>query len=315
MREEFFVGLTTILSFFSGGSGLPLGVPPEEDPFMQKVAPEECLAYVSWAGMKKPDPDSENSTEALLAEPEVQRIIAEVDRRLVKALTAGGEGEADSPQAILAEQGLALGRPLLMRPTAIFLESADMAGGPPKVQGGMLVNLGEDAEEVKAALEKLQAQYAGEAVEEVDIAGTPAYRLTFGPDMPQVTWALKGAYLMIGVGEGSFEGILTRVRTEPPEWLAQAMHRSEVNRISSIIHVDLKSSIDKLLPMAGREAEDIRFGLRALGLHNADSLCIVSGLDKKGFVNNTHLKIEGEALGLMTFVSDDPLTPLDLQDV
>ena len=184
----------SFLSFFSGGAGLPLGVPPEEDPFMQKAAPEECLAYVSWAGMKKPDPESENSTEALLAEPEVQRIIAEVDRRLVDALTAGGEGDADSPQAVIAAHGVALGRPLLMRPTALFVESADLGGGPPNVKGGALVNLGEDAAEVKGALEKLQAQFAGENVKEVEIAGTAAYQLTFGPDMPAVTWALKGVY-------------------------------------------------------------------------------------------------------------------------
>ena len=312
MDEEFLVGIMTILSFFSGGSSLPLGVPPEEDPFMQKVAPEECVAYVSWSGMKQPDPQSANSTEALLAEPEVQRIIAEVDRRLVEALTAG---EADTPEGIIAEHGVALGRPLLMRPTAIFVESVELAGGPPDVKGGALVNLGEDAEEVKAALEKLQAQFAGEAVKEVEVAGMSAYQLNFGPDTPVITWGLKGAYLIVGVGEDSFAGVLARTKTEPPEWLAQSIHKSEVNRVSSIVHVNLKESIEKLLPLAGHEAEEIRFGLRALGLNNADSTCVVSGLDKHGFVSNTHLKIDGEALGLMTFVSDQPLTPLDLQDV
>ena len=35
-----------------GGVGLPLGVPPlPEDPVLARIAPEECLAYTSWAGI------------------------------------------------------------------------------------------------------------------------------------------------------------------------------------------------------------------------------------------------------------------------
>jgi len=313
---EFVVGLMSILSFFSGGAGLPLGVPPEPDPFMQKVAPDECLAYISWAGMKKPDPESENTTEALLAEAEVQRIIAEVDRRLIDALTAAEEDAADSPQAVLAEQGVSLARPLLMRPTAIFIESLEMGERGPDVRGGALVNLGEDADQVRTALEKLQAQFAKDAkVEQVEVAGTPAQRITFDGPAPEITWAIKGVYLIVGVGPESFEGMLARVKTDPPEWLAQQLHRSDVGRVSSIIYVDLKNSIDSVLPFAGREADEIRFGLRAMGWENAQSLCVVSGLDSKGFVSNAHLQIEGEALGLMTFVSDRPLTPLDMHDI
>lgn len=66
-----------------GGAGLPLGVPPgPEDPLLAKVAPEECLFYMSTSGVAEPDPESSNRTEQLLAEPEVQRLISELERRL-----------------------------------------------------------------------------------------------------------------------------------------------------------------------------------------------------------------------------------------
>ena len=43
-----------------GDMGLPLGIPPgPEDPVLARVAPEECLFYMSWAGIASPDPKSE----------------------------------------------------------------------------------------------------------------------------------------------------------------------------------------------------------------------------------------------------------------
>ena len=51
-----------------GGTGLPLGIPPQpEDPVMARVAPQQCLVYLSWAGTSKPDPQSKNQTEQTCA--------------------------------------------------------------------------------------------------------------------------------------------------------------------------------------------------------------------------------------------------------
>ena len=71
------IGLILLL----GGFGLPVGVPPlPEDPMMANIAPEECVAYVSSAGMATPDAKSGNQTEQLLAEPEVRQMAAEIER-------------------------------------------------------------------------------------------------------------------------------------------------------------------------------------------------------------------------------------------
>ena len=59
--------LVVLLSlFFSGGFGIPLGVPPEPiDPLLARVAPDECVFYTAWAEMADPDPESPNQTEQL----------------------------------------------------------------------------------------------------------------------------------------------------------------------------------------------------------------------------------------------------------
>ena len=80
--------LVVMLAMLLAGSfSFPFGVPPEkEDPLLARVAPEECVFHTSWAGMADPDPTSGNRTEQLLAEPEVQQLIARLDQQFVQSL-------------------------------------------------------------------------------------------------------------------------------------------------------------------------------------------------------------------------------------
>src|SRR5471030_278564 len=69
------------------GFGLPLGTPPlPEDPMMARIAPQECLFYMSSSGMATPDAKSANQTEQLLAEPEVRHMAAEIERAIKTGL-------------------------------------------------------------------------------------------------------------------------------------------------------------------------------------------------------------------------------------
>ena len=71
-----------------GGFGLPLSVPPQpEVPLMAKIAPADCLFYMSLAGVATPKAGSDNLTEQLLAEPEVQKLVAELGRAVTSGLT------------------------------------------------------------------------------------------------------------------------------------------------------------------------------------------------------------------------------------
>ena len=71
-------GQLMILVMLLGGLRVPLAIPPGPgDPWLARIAPEECLYYSNWAGVVAPDPNSRNSTEQLLGEPEVQRFLSQ----------------------------------------------------------------------------------------------------------------------------------------------------------------------------------------------------------------------------------------------
>ncbi len=86
-----------LVSAVVGGMGLPLGVPPAtEDPVLSRVAPEQCLFYLSWAGTASPDPKSANQTEQLLAEPEVQNFLTQT-----AAIISSAKRDAAEPSGFI----------------------------------------------------------------------------------------------------------------------------------------------------------------------------------------------------------------------
>ena len=208
------IGVFPILLFF-GGFSLPLGLPPlPEDPMLSRVAPEECLGYVSWAGTATPDSKSTNQTEQLLAEPEVQALLAAIDGAITKAIArnAGiGGGNAE-----IAKEIYPLAKTLLTRPAAIFLSKIEISPqGPPNAQGGAIFNLAEKTASVATTLESLEKLVPPESVEKIAIAGASFHQIKLAP-MPPVTWGIRGKYLIVGVGEGAVEGMLKRAKAEPP---------------------------------------------------------------------------------------------------
>lgn len=308
-----FAELMIILGL-GGGFGLPLGIPPApEDPLMAKVAPEECLFYTTWVGVEKPDPDSSNQTEQLLAEPEVQHMFTELERRVKAALQQLAAREGPQ-QAAVAEDALRWGKKLLTSPTAVFVSSVTVARDAPDVRGGALVRVGkEDGEQLKAALEKYRGMLPPGAVQTAEIGDDSFHRITLDPNAPQITLGVKGSYFMVGVGEGSLEGILSRAGTPPPEWLTDLRRQLVVDRTATVTYVNVQKIADTVVPLAGGPQASL--ALMATGLADVTSLAAVTGLDEEGFVSRTLLSIKGQPSGLLSFANARPLQGADLAPI
>src|SRR5690242_12927738 len=61
----------------------PFCLPPgPADAGVLRAAPEECLIYLGWNGAGKADAKSENQTEQLLAEKEVQAFLSQIEAQV-----------------------------------------------------------------------------------------------------------------------------------------------------------------------------------------------------------------------------------------
>ncbi|NQU22885.1 MAG: DUF1559 domain-containing protein [Candidatus Nealsonbacteria bacterium] len=305
-----------IMLGLSGGAGLPLGVPPaEEDALLAHVAPEECLFYTAWSGMAEPDPASTNQTEQLLAEPDVQATIGEIKQQIIAAIRkAAGEEGPDNVK--LADDAIGAVEQLLTRPTAVFLTDVDITNPErPDVRGGAVIGLGkEEAAKLSAMLATYQKAFLPPAaVQPVQVGGSTFHQIRLDPKAPTITWGMKGRYLLIGIGEGSIEGIVQRAMAgKTPAWLVELREQLPVERMSTVSYINLGAAIERFAPMGGPEVVK---ALGALGLTNVTSLSSVTGLDGEGFVSRTLLGFNGEPSGVLSFAGAKPLSAADLEPI
>ena len=299
-----------ILFFGVGGFGLPVGVPPlPEDPMMANVAPAECLAYLSSAGMATPDAKSGNQTEQLLAEPEVRQMAAEIER----AIRAGLKQSARRglPPGVTSDDLADVAKLLLTRPLAVYVSSFQMQRGGPAVRGGIAVDCGDDGAKVKTTIEQLLKVVPPQLVKEIDVSGEKWTSFKTNPDVGLV-FGFHGKYFIATVGEGEIEALLKRATGTPPAWLAKLRQDLPVERLSTVTYFDLKAIEKLVLPMAGLDVARV---LKALGLENVTALASVTGLDQKGCLNKTLLSIDGEPSGILALTDVKPLTAADLAPI
>lgn len=307
-----FLSMFGTMLIAGGLSGLPLGIPPAEpDPAMARVAPEECLFYLSWSGMADASPDSPNHTERLLAEPEVRRFIKEVTDRLNAALQQGaGEGEKARKVAEITPRML---MQIAVNPTAVFAGKFNAGPTATTVPVGIVVNLGDEAgafeKDLMAVLEILTEQPVPRSVNGVRTLDTP-------PGVPTIQWTIDNGYFILGVSEGTIAEIQERMSGKVvPNWLARIRDRLPMDRVASVTFINTKEILAAAAPffmMAGPETGNM---VKSLGLSNLESVVNVTGMTESGIASRTWLHIDGKPTGLFAMLGAEPIQAADLEVV
>lgn len=303
-----------LLILLGGGQGLPPGVPPtEEAPLAAKVAPAECLVYMSWAGTGTPDKASSNHVEQLLAEPQVRQFMTQAQDRLLEIVRMQGARQEEVRKTL--EDASKLQKLLQGKPGAFFLTDIrfEAGGGSPVIKGGGLVRVGEVLDEARRLLEAIQQRGPEESVSQVQIGSRTFFRLKVNKDVPAVTWGEAGDYLVFGLGEGSLEGLMKRAGGEAPQWLTAARKNLAVPRFSSITRVDVKRLLDLTVEQSGDPKVELL--LSALGLDQIEHLTTVSGLDDTACFSRTSVEINGPGTGLLKWIDSEALKVDDLKSV
>jgi hypothetical protein len=296
--------------FGLGGTGLPLGIPPApEDPLLAKVAPEDCTFYLSWSGMAKPDAASKNHTERLLAEAEVQKFVAAIEKAIATGL-AKDAGTVEQNKIIAAEMPKVI-KALLTKPTAVYIGEIALEGRQPNVDAGLMVSTGEDTAQLMASLARLESVVPELA--EVEIDGQKFKQLQFDSGTAPATWGFKGRYFLLGFRETSVKKMIERARGETPQWLTAVRERNKVARLCSVTYVNTKKLAE--LPEKVGAPPQFQMVIKALGLSNVTHIASVTGLDDAGCLTRSHIAIDGSADGVFKLVAGKPLTAEDLAPI
>jgi hypothetical protein len=296
-----------LLLFGGGGLPLPLSLPPlPEDPVMSAVAPDECLWYLTWSGSAKADSTSKNQTEQLLAEEEIQRFGSEIERRLVAALREHSRG----PEAIAAQEVPKLVKIALTRPMAMFVSDFKMGQHGPDIKGGLIINLGEQADDAKTSIDRLTALLPAPPA-----AAGKWQQMPTPPGAPVVEWGIEGKYLIVGIGEGSADGIAAREKGTAPKWLEAIRRRLKVERPAMVHYLNIKKIVALVQAAGGLGRGAPPQLLETLGISNLTSLASMSGLEGSGWTSNMLLGMDGPPSGIFALTGGDPLTAADLASI
>jgi hypothetical protein len=305
-----------LLMLLGSGFGAPAGVPTAEDPLAAKVAPADCLFYMSWAGTEAPKATSGNHTEQMLAEPEIQAFLKHATGMMGMIQSTGLNGNDPNAQAMMAEMKK-LSSLIQGKPGAIFVSQVQFNGnGPPTIKGGGLLRVEDDGPAIITLIEKFQTNalqtQEGASTTSVTIGSREFSRVQLGdPSIPAITWGLAGKYLIFGLGDGSAEELMQRARGKAPQWLTDVRRQLPVPRPSSVVYANVEAMV-KIGIEQGAIPDADRM-VSALGLDAIKSFASVNGLDEKGCLSRALLTVEGPGRGLLSWIDAKPLTTSDLE--
>jgi hypothetical protein len=301
-----------LIVLLGNGIGLPLGVPPREpDPMLARVAPEECLYYTTWAGMAEPAADSQNATERLLAEPEVRLFARELESVLRRVF--GEAVERGAPDATrLGQQVPSLIKSLITHPTVLYVERIAPSPDALDARGALVVALGDEAEAVRDTLTALTRRVPEDRLERIELAGSACVRMRLGGGAPPVTFGFHDHYLIVAVGDESFEGVLERAQTPAPMWLQEATNSLPVPRVSTLSYMNLSALREMATSLAGPPAEQL---IGALGLSTLTHAVSVCGMDETGLVSRSKVFLDQNDRGLVSLLVGEPLVADDLRGI
>ena len=287
---------------------------------MSRAAPDECLWYLSWSGTAAADPASKNQTEQLLGEEEVQRFGATIEEAIVTAIRENSRGPGEQ---VAAEELPKLVKLALTRPAAFCLHDFQMGPTGPMIHGAIVVNTGDRTDEAVKSIHQLQVA-VGQVPAGGDLPEGKAdegwHRLPMPEGAPTIEWGTRGGkYLIIGIGDGSADFVVKRVKEqkEAPAWLAAVRKRLPVERVSMVHYLNVKkigTMVLAAMGAAGPESKRMAV-IDALGLANVSYLANVTGLDGSGTVNKSLIALSGQPKGLFHLLGDKPLAAADLASI
>ena len=306
-----------ILVLLTGNSGVPLGVPPAEaDPNMTRVAPEECLYYVSWSGTQSPDPSSENLTEKMLAQDEMQNLIKRLNA-LVSVLSDQVAEQGNPASEVVARLTPLLFKTAMTQPTAMYIADVQLDEQRLDLDAGFMI--GGDGKHldmvallnqlvVPSVLEEYQWQ-----VETVEYQGSSFTKVIFNPAAPPVFWGVAGPYVLVTVGEDSLENLFQRLETEPPVWLQRILENADVARLSSVAFLNVEKMLQTSEPFL-LQIPELTDVMERFELDQIRSYRCVTGLSQEGYVIQSKLETSG-LLKPFLVMSNTPLTYRDVASI
>ncbi len=265
----------------------------------RSAVPPAPVVFLGWNGWGTSPTIPGNQAQAILAEPEVERFLQDMLRRL-SGLPRQAMGNAPAAQRrAMGRVSATLVESIFKRSGCVFLEQLvpPTAGGPPQVSGGVWLEVGPAAADVLGDIQVLLAD-APFGIESINQDGVTFLQadLGLGPETP-VTLGVVDGCLLLTIGRETREKALqNKTAGKAPQWLMKAEAEHGLEQLQSLGHFNIEKLWAQMLPaLLEAELDDQGLALvRSLGLEQLRRIETVDGFAHKQRVNRWQVVLDTE---------------------
>lgn len=293
------LGLTITVSLAQAAQDPPL------DEFAY-AAPKECWTYTRWNAPFSYDENSENATERLMTEPEVQAFVNDIRTRIGLIAPAFDDGEDSARTELLHKVGPQLVDIIFKRDGCFFVESINVRenGEPTDIKAALILDAGRNA-----------ATLARDIASVINIPATTmpnndlTYETTPDSNFPIVITTAKNL-LFIASSRNVIDAAKARMAaSSAPKWLQEFKCSRGVKHVSNLSYINVRKIRSTLVGRVDVEQNKL---LIATGLNNAETIESCTGLTDKEAFSRTLLTSDGRPEGVLDLASPKGLTDEDL---
>lgn len=298
------------------GVPLPFSVPPQpEQPALLRVAPKDCMAFLSWSGSRPADPKSTNQAEQLAAEPEIRAMLAQLQQAVLAAV--GREGGAEGTLLQRMVEACCAG---LQRPGCVFVQRVQYKPTH-ELAAGLVLKLDDAMPAAKTvmtglSLALLKHRNGAAPVEDVDIDGVRFHALPLPKPEVFLGWAELDGWFALAVGEDVAKQIVAGLQNRD-QGLQQNAVYARLAPACSVAQPCTRAFVDvpAVLAVLEQSGDDDWLALcKALGLGNATGMVSVAGLEDRGFTSRLRLGVPTRT-GMLASLTGKPLSQDELLQI
>ncbi|MBL8853460.1 MAG: DUF1559 domain-containing protein [Planctomycetaceae bacterium] len=280
--------------------------------------PPAAIGFVGWNGWSTSPRNPENNAQAILAEPEVERFIQELIRRV------GGiprQAMSDAPPALrraASRLTTNLVESFFLRSGCVYLErfTPPTDGNPPVIEACAWLEIGPQADTILADLKTLLADAPTE-IGTTEIDGHTF--LTMDADMGPETLILVGVVdecLVVSISESCVTDSLKRKAADKtPGWLTDAEANHGLAQLQGLGRFDFAKLWAQMLPAMmemGLGEQELAI-IRKLGIERLQSIETVDGFAQRHRIQRVQVNVEPGTGGIWSLFDGPGLRPEHLQ--
>ena len=281
---------------------------------ISSIAPESCLSWYQWSNHYKADPNSPNSVDRMMAEPDVKDFSKKLIDKLGQLPEILVPDEAPAAlKKVAATLGPQIVDAILRKEGCFFIETFDInqAQDAENFRAGLAFNVGDEIDETIAAIDQLLLTL-GVPKEAVKLDGQSIIKIQVPPDapLPAIVIAKHDGHLLAATSLEVLREIKARFSAgKVAPWLSKAHASQSYQRTSALGKIEVGKLLEKFLPLAGEEGAKT---IQALGLDNVKQLEFSGGFAETDYGQRFKLQFDGAPKGVFDAFGDKGISLDDI---